>query len=709
MTAYRTIRSQLAAVALCAQLPDLENRPTDDVSRTLEALDSDRATLWQMPTIKALMVDFQQLGLLDLLQQAAQKNLTGQGLCLSFRRSWLFSLIDEFKLRIPELREFIGEQQSRRVREFKEADTKHLVTSAQRVRWAVAKKLREARDEYPAETRLLRDQANKKSRHLPLRRLVEQTSHVLLALRPCWAMSPLVVSKTLPAERLFDLVIFDEASQIPPHEAITSIARGRSLVVAGDDKQLPPTNFFSRMMEESEEADDEETSGLGDFESILTVMRSRLDQARLRWHYRSQDERLIAFSNREIYDDDLVTFPGASRETPVTVEVVNGIASPGQDGSSPAEVERVVQLVLEHAATRPEESLGVIAMSQKHADRVDRAIREALRDRPEFEEFFNEETRPGKRFFVKNLERVQGDERDAIVLTIGVAKRADGRLARTGFGPLNHAGGRRRLNVAITRAKRRMTVVTSFHPHDLAPSDEENGTELFRRYLDFACRHCDVEQVGRRENTELNGLEEDIYRTLTDHGVEVYPQWGFSGYRIDFALAHRDCPGRMVLAVEADGDSYHRAHSTRDRDRLRQNHLEQLGWRFHRIWASAWFADRGQETARVLEAWETAMAEGDREPPQITPPTSPVAENATRVERTARPHIPAGRKINEYTQRDLISICLWLMSDQLQIDREERIGQVLKELGFQRRGPRIVERLRAAVSIAQDYADKENP
>lgn len=427
----------------------------------------------------------------------------------------------------------------------------------------------------------------------------------------------------LPPTQLFDLGVFDEVSQIEPHDAITSIARGRSIVVAGDDNQLPPTNFFSRLLDGSDETDEDDGADLQDYESTLKALRPLLPEpTRLRWHYRSRDERLIAFANHFISEDDLVTFPGAFVDTPVILDIVDGIASPGQDGSASAEIEQVVRRVIEHVEQRPHETLGVITMGQKHMDRVDKAVRDAIRDRPDLLEFVDPERPAGQRFFVKNLERVQGDERDAIILSVGVAKRINGVVARTGFGPLNREDGRRRLNVAVTRAKRRMTVISSFGPHDLAPDDRSTGTEMLRRYLEYAQNDCDINRVGNRQPMPLNGFERDVVAALIERGIAVQPQWGFSDYRIDFALAHREQPGRMILAVECDGDRYHRSYHSRDRDRLRQLHLENLGWRFHRVWASGWFADRAGETDRIVSAWEKAMIDANREPEpaEVLPP-----------------------------------------------------------------------------------------
>lgn len=391
----------------------------------------------------------------------------------------------------------------------------------------------------------------------------------------------------------------------------------------------------------------------------------------------------------------------------MTAEIVDGVVSPGKSGSSPVEVAKVVQLVLAHVEVRPHESLGVIALGTKHQARIEQGLREARRERQDLDEFFSEEASSSKRFFVKNLESVQGDERDVIILSVGVAKGANGRVNRTRFGPLNYEGSERRVNVAVTRAKHRMTIVSSFRSTDLEPAEHVIGTELLRRYLDFAERRGEIDQVGRLSGGELNGFERAIYDALVGRRIKVYPQWGFSDYYIDFALAHRDDPGRLVLAVEADGETYHRSESARDRDRLRQAHLEKLGWRFHRLWSSAWFADPAGETQKIVRAWEEAMAYSDAEPTPVQEPAPIVHAAPEPVRRLPRPQVQVGLKTAEYTDRDLIGFCRWLISDGLLLDRQERVDQARRELGFKKRGSVIDARLARAVDIAQGLVDKE--
>ena len=376
---------------------------------------------------------------------------------------WWASLAQEITVRDPAYGAHDGAGLRRDVAEFAEADRAHQSATVDRVRAAVARNIREVLADHPAHEALVRAEAGKARRHKPLRDLMPQASATLTAIKPCWAMSPLVVASTLPPGRWFDVVIFDEASQVQPAQAISAISRARQVVVAGDERQLPPTNFFTVVSDDESDAaapaDETLTEG---FESVLDVLAAALPTRNLTWHYRSRDERLIAFANDVMYDGRLTTFPGTSLDSAVTFEPVDGqaVVQPGVDTieTTDGEVARVVELVLEHARTRPTESLGVIALGIKHADRLEEAITEALRTAPDVAAFFDDSR--DERFFVKNLERVQGDERDAIILSIGYGKTPHGRVLHR-FGPLNIEGGERRLNVAITRARARMTVVSA--------------------------------------------------------------------------------------------------------------------------------------------------------------------------------------------------------------------------------------------------------
>ena len=528
-------------------------------------------------------------------------------------------------------------------------------------------------------------------------------------------MSPLLVAEMIPAEvELFDVVIFDEASQIPPAEAIGSLARAPQVVIAGDDRQLPPTSFFSaQVVDDSDDENDSDDGALtSDIESILDVAKAGLiREEMLQWHYRSRDARLIAFSNANIYGNGLTAFPGISLTAPITHHLVPFRPLPQQTPSNPDEVAQVVDMVLDHARNHPSESLGVIAFGTRHANNIDEALRIKLRELadPLTEKFFSEDAE--ERFFVKSIERVQGDERDAIILSVGYHKAANGTLPYR-FGPLNQNGGERRLNVAVTRARSRVHLVSSFSHHDMEPGrSQAHGVELLRQYLEFAATGG-AEFGAVVSDVPLNPFELDVLHRLQDNGVNVVPQYGVAGYRIDFACAHPHQPGRMVLAVEADGASYHAAHTARERDRLRQQILEDKGWRFHRIWSTDWFRNREAETNRAVEAWRQAVADVDNGNGAATDgdsydlPPPPALDSPIRG---PRPNVPPNRGgIARYSTGELAALARWIASDTLLRTDEELMAEMRSELGFQRRGSRIDAALQRAIDrVRRESATRE--
>lgn len=377
------------------------------------------------------------------------------------------------------------------------------------------------------------------------------------------------------------------------------------------------------------------------------------------------------------------------------------------------EVQRVVDLMIDHARRRPAESLGVIAMGSHHADRIEGTLRKRIEQErsPELEEFF-EDSRE-ERAFVKNLERVQGDERDAIILSVGYGKTADGRMQYR-FGPLNQEGGERRLNVAITRARKRMTLVSSFDYADMDPDrTRATGANMLRGFLKFA-QSGGADLDGVKPPEKLNPFEIDVLDKLNAVGLEVVPQYGCSGYRIDFAVRHPAKPGQFALAVEADGAGYHSSPTARDRDRLRQEHLERLGWRFCRIWSTDWFNDHQSEVCRVQAAYEAALAEINSG--KIAPRNSdlcsdslrngpaagvPSGETATAPQRYSAPRIRAHNSIDEYSHGELVAIARWIESDGLLRTNAQLFKEIFDELPFKRRGSRIEKAINAAIASAR--------
>jgi very-short-patch-repair endonuclease len=603
---------------------------------------------------------------------------------------------------------FRRETHDKTSRDFTLGDQTHRDSTPQRVLRAVAEAAVKARNEHPDQEQVVLKQAKLKRKHLPARDLFQIAPDVLTAMKPCWAMSPLVVSQVLPPKAgLFDVVVFDEASQIQPADAVGSLLRGKQAVVAGDPRQLPPTTFFLAGEGDGDDGDDAVVTS--DLESVLDAMTVLLPPPigtrTLDWHYRSRDERLITFSNAQttLYNWSLTTFPGtAGDESLRHVLVPFAKELPGQEESTANEVQEVVGLILEHARSHPKESLGVIAMGIKHADRVAEALRRERALHPDLDAFFDEEE--DEPFFVKNLERVQGDERDAIIITIGYGKTVDGRMLYR-FGPINQQGGERRLNVAVTRARDRMTVVSSFTASDMDPARlRSEGPQMLQRFLQYA--ESGGSNLGHlaKNKPPMNPFERDVFDQLTRVDIPLVPQMGSSGYWIDFAASHPRKPGQMVLAIETDGAMYHSTPTARDRDRLRQEHLERLGWRFHRIWSTSWFNHREAEIELAKQAYEHAIRAADGEE------TSPSSGSSGQVVASAtagapvrgpRPHVPRGLSISDYSQRQLVAIARWIESDTLLRTEDELLQEVMDELGFERRGYRIVDAIRAAIHQAR--------
>jgi very-short-patch-repair endonuclease len=353
----------------------------------------------------------------------------------------------------------------------------------------------------------------------------------------------------------------------------------------------------------------------------------------------------------------------------------------------------------------------VIAMGIKHANRIDECRLQRLREDPQLEDelgdFFREDRE--ERFFVKNLERVQGDERDAIILSIGYGKNQRGDLPYR-FGPLLTEGGERRLNVAITRAKSRLTLVSSFAARDMDPErSQAPGVELMRQYLQYVA--SGGENLGDVivNKPILNPFEVDVRDTLTRHGLKLVAQYGSSGYWIDYAVAHPTQPGRFVLALECDGATYHSSESARDRDRLRQEQLERIGWRFHRIWSGEWFYNKDTCVEKVMDAYRRAVEAADREdlgesddsPRVFSRPTPTREETAPAARRRSRPPMRRGQPIDTYTQAQLAQLIRWIESDDLIRTEDELVLETMRELGFQKRGKKIVAAIEAAIRQAR--------
>ena len=643
----------------------------DAIETWVDDLHSDSSTLPKLPRVRMLEQRLAARNLGPVLDEARDNHLNAHSAREMLSYIWHYSIIDRTTMTDPVVSTHGGRRLDETVERFRKCDANHIEHTTSRIRRICAERALRACEDNPEQARVVEKQAALKRRHMAPRQLVERAREVLIGVKPCWVMSPLMVSQVLPRENSFDVVIFDEASQVTPADAVPAIARGAQLVVAGDEHQLPPTAFFASGRDDEGDEEVDEDIGTRGFESVLEALQPVLAWRRLSWHYRSRDERLIAFSNWHIYSGSMVTFPGVMDGAPIDHELVPfDPRYPTFKGSSPMEVKRVVEMILDHVRKRPDESLGVIAMGTNHASRIDAELLNRLRSLEgdaEIQEFFDE-TRE-ERFFVKNLERVQGDERDAIILSIGYGKDGGGRLSYR-FGPLNTAGGERRLNVAVTRAKLRTSLVTSFGSVDMEEGrSSARGVELLREYLVYAeSRGADLGSANTLDEP-LNAFELDVQSALEAHGISMKPQHGCSGYRIDFAARHPERPGGYVLAIECDGASYHSSPTARDRDRLRQDHLERLGWRFHRIWSTDWFRDRDAEIDRAVSAFKHAVAASERDYDSKTTEHDaagsmaiPTVKEVVR-ERGNRPPCKPGAPIGEHSHRTLVQLAQWIASD----------------------------------------------
>jgi very-short-patch-repair endonuclease len=716
-TAWKRFSDSLEPLLAIVQRKELRKEPLDYALVYLQALASDARTPYKLPQVHDLHARLLGAGAGQLLREFREQKVPPPVWADRLRYAWLHSALDQALAEDPALATFDGRAHDRLVDEFRELDRKRLAFAAERVRRRHAESAVAAMNSHPDESALVRREANKRSRHLPVRKLLSQAPNVLTRVAPCWVASPLSVSQLLDARhRHFDVVLFDEASQVPQEDAIPSLLRAARVVVAGDRHQLPPTTFFATQIEESDE--DENLAGevVEGFESLLDTTAAFLPPWPLLWHYRSRDERLIAFSNQHIYDDRLVTFPGALDYKVLSHELVPcALGLSGQTQSSSREVERVVELVLDHAIHRPGETLGVIAMGIAHANRIQAELDRRLELCPDLAPFFSLERE--ERFFVKNLETVQGDERDAIILSVGYGKAADGTLPHR-FGPLTHSTGHRRLNVAITRARRRMTVVSSFHHQevDLGRSGSR-GVELLKAYLEYSMSCGERLPLLARPNQEpLNPFEADIKDALEACGVRLLGQYGASRYRIDLVAVHPERPGRPVLAIECDGAAYHSSASARDRDRLRQEQLTALGWRFHRIWSTDWFNQREAEIERALAAFEQAVRRADiidaaeaataRTEVEAAVAPEPPPSQSPSPRRPPPPYLPRYSQIQPYTDDEIERLAVWAMSDGLLRTDEDLMRDMCDALGFRRLRQATRHRFEQAIRSARTRRDR---
>jgi very-short-patch-repair endonuclease/DNA polymerase III delta prime subunit len=523
----------------------------------------------------------------------------------SFFNKW----IEDYSDLYPELKTFSKSKYEKLIKEFKELEKESFEINRLRVLYEHKVALADSKVPCEAETKL-RNEANKKMRHLPIRTLVQRYGEHIQLMKPCWMVSPLALSSYLEYGKVdFDVVIFDEASQMKIESALGAIARAKQTIVIGDEHQLPPTSFFGVSLDGDEEENEEVSEETG-FESILQKSISLLNgsESYLKYHYRSSSEDLIAFSNYHIYENRLITFPNPQNSRGVVFNYVKGV----YDGSivthkesgekeryagsrtNQIEAEEVVRLCIDQVQNDPTKTIGVIAFSKAQEQKIRDVLTEKLsKEYSHLSEYLDETSEDKNSFFIKNLESVQGDERDVIILSICYGPDKTGKVFNR-FGPINSASGYRRLNVAVTRAKDKLICVASMHFSDITPSAGARGAILLQKYLEYAEKGSQVLEGNLVQNGSPlaehdSDFEACVEKAITDMGYTVHRQIGVSGFKIDLAILNPKNNKEYVLGIECDGAAYHSSKSARIRDRMRQDILESRGWKIYRVWSQHWY------------------------------------------------------------------------------------------------------------------------
>jgi very-short-patch-repair endonuclease len=554
--------------------------------------------------VRYAMERLDDLGIAILVDAVTNRGLRSGELVYAYEFLFYDSLVRSLFNEHPDLWRLSGTTHEETRRKFVELDKTVIELSQLKIGYQTSRTLVPrgygGKPKEKTDLALIQHEITKQRAHIPVRQLVVRAGNAIQALKPCFMMSPMSVAQFLePGSLKFDLVVMDEASQLRPEDALGAIARGAQLVVVGDPKQLPPTSFFQRAVADEEDNEDRTVADEG--ESILDIAQSLYQPVRrLRWHYRSQHHSLIAFSNGEFYDNNLIVFPSAFQEHPdLGVKYVE-VAGVYERRRNQIEAERVADAVLAHIKDHPNESLGVVTMNFDQREMIEELLYAKLQNDSFASTWIEHREDGAEPFFIKNLENVQGDERDVIFISVTYGKDSQGNLFQR-FAGVNSQTGHRRLNVLVTRSKRRTVVFSSIDPMDInVTAATPWGVRALRGYLDYAKRGISSQPVVSPGAEPANEHEAAIGTLLKENGFDFVPQVGVSGYFIDLAVVHPTKPGAFLLGIEFDGKSYHSGRSARDRDRLRQMTLENQGWKIHRIWSTDWFKNRDAESDRLL-------------------------------------------------------------------------------------------------------------
>lgn len=673
----RSLETDLQRYGRCDLSEWCQQRPDDDIAafaRNLQgrlvmaASQSQCLIEWAQYVVRRAEAQSQDLG--DFVALLEKRGIPPNELTAAYGYATFSAIVRGIFSQSPELVRFSGLQQNQISSDFRRLDQEiirargHCIAT-DRARTSPPGGRGGARVDDKTEMALLNHLIPQQRPRVPVRKLLLRAQGAVQALKPCLMMGPQAVAQFLdPSGMKFDLVIMDEASQLRPEEAIGAIARGRQLVVVGDPKQLPPTTFFARQNQAGEEVDEYTTT---EAESILDICLANFRPSRsLRWHYRSKHHSLIAFSNQHFYKGNLIVCPSPYGQNPrLGVRATYLAHATYENQTNLVEAQRVVDAVVEHITTRPTESLGVVTLNIKQRDLISELLEERLTSTPGAEDYKQRWLDERQGLFVKNLENVQGDERDCIMISTTFGQPPGASVVRQNFGPISRQGGWRRLNVLFTRARQSISIYTSLRPEDIViDSSTPEGTKALRNYLEYA-RSGLLETPEQTEHEPDSDFEIAVIDVLRAMNYEVTPQLGVSGFRIDIAVKHPDHPGAYLAAIECDGSQYHSAQSARDRDRIRQEILESQGWRgrIWRIWSTDWYRGPSQEIAKLKsfldhlrQTWKPEYSAGD----------SWTEEGAPTGELPEPP-------IEEQTQRQMVDRRLLLS----EADREVQVGDTI--------------------------------
>jgi very-short-patch-repair endonuclease len=632
-----------------------------------------------------------------------------------FRLALAESLLRAVFAERPALGHFSGELHEKKSSRFRELDAG--LANLQRAR--LSRRLHASRPQISggaspnSEAGILLGEIHRKRGHMPIRKLLARAGSVIQRIKPCFLMSPLSIAQFLdPRTARFDLIVFDEASQVRPEDALGALLRGSQLVVMGDTRQLPPTSFFDHLGAGDDAQEEDDGAAMTDVESILHQCARSFPSKTLQWHYRSRHESLIAISNLYFYGNQLRIYPSPIDRSDELglhfMHVPQSVYDVGKSRMNRVEARLVAAAALEHFRRSPDKTLGIGTFNLPQQQAIQEELELQLRAHPVMEAAIAGAREP---LFVKNLETIQGDERDTILISLGYGRDANGKLSLN-FGPINKEGGERRLNVLISRAREKCVVFANFTAQDLVlDGTSARGLLALRAFLEFAeTRRLTTEQAV--DDDETSAFEDAVARLLEQQGYAVRRRVGCAGFRVDLAIVDPEEPGRYVIGIECDGPKYYDTLVARDRDRLRQQMLEQLGWSIHRVWSIDWYRDRDETVARLLQAVEAAKSAPRQivaAPVVVDPPVAFVEEAPIEIvpieavadyEVCRELRIPAGEELHLVAPELLAAA----VEDVVRVEGPVHVDEVVRRIrtirGLQRAGNRIREAIDRGVQIA---------